>query len=107
MQGRDHPIAVEVDGRAVGVALALEVEHLLPDAVAVLLGGLVETLLLEDTPLHLVKKLLLGHGLSQVLELIEVGLPLSQLGVALAGQGVDQLLKILVVEVVYLYLLQK
>ena len=107
LQGRDHPIAVEVDGRAVGVALALEVEHLLPDAVAVLLGGLVEALLLEDAPLHLVKELLLGHGLGQVFELVEVGFPLCQFGVALAGQSVDQLLEILVVEVVYLYLLQE
>lgn len=96
-----------MDGRTVGVALVLEVEHLFPDAVAIFLRGLVEALLLEDAPLHLVEELLFRHGLGQVLELTEVGLPLSQFGVALAGQGVDQLLEVLVIQVVYLYLLQE
>ena len=96
-----------MDGCAVGVALVLEVEHLLPDAVAVFLGSLIDAFLLEDAPLHLVEQLFLGHGFGQVFELVEVALPLSQFGMALAGKGVDELLEILVVEVVNLDFLEE
>lgn len=96
-----------MDAAAVRSAPVLEIEHLLPYPVSVLFNWLVQTLLLEDAPLHFVEQLLFGESPSLSPELLVALLPLRQARVALAGQEVDVLLEGLVVEVVVLDLLQE
>ena len=96
-----------MDACAVGHALVLEVEHFFPDAIAVVAKGFVEAFLLEDASLHFVEHFLFWHAFSLVLELVEVLLSFWKLRVAFARQGVDELFKVFVEEVVDLDILQE
>jgi hypothetical protein len=107
LYGADQPEPVDVDATAVGSALVLEVKHLFPNSVAILLDGLINAFLFEDAPLHLVKEFFFGEGPGLSSELLIEVFPLRQAGVALAGQEVNAFLEGLVVEIVVFNLFEK
>ena len=73
----DHPVAIDVNGSAVGWTLILEIEHLFPDAIAVLVRWFIEWFFLEDASLHFIEQLFFGHGFGEVFELLKVELSLG------------------------------
>ena len=105
--GADYKTTVDVYAGAVGHALVLEVEHLLPDAITVFGLGLIKGFLLEDAALHLVEELLLGKRAGEVAVVLVILLSLLEGRMALAGKEVDLLLEQLVVEIIVFDLLQE
>lgn len=96
-----------MDATAVGVAFVLKEKHLFPNTIPIIFNRLVDTLLLENTPLHFIEELFFGEGTRLSLEFIVVVLALGEAGVALTGEKVDVLLESLVIEVVVLDLFEK
>jgi len=96
-----------MDGAAVGDALVLEVEHLLPYPIPIHMVSLLQTPLLEHAPLQLAKKLLHGQCLRRLHVLLVVLRSLAEQGVALARQQVHAFLEARIAQRVVLDLLQK
>ena len=107
MESSHQPISVEVNSSTVGVAFVIKVEHFLPNSIAVVLGGLIETFFLKDASLHFIKKFLFWHRLCHIFELVEVLFPSHEFGMAFAWKGVNQLFESFIIKVVYFYFFEE
>lgn len=89
-----------MDSGAIGNAFVLKVKHFLPNAIAILSLAFIQRFLFEDTSLHLIKKFNFGKWAGIAAIVVVILLPILEGRMALAGQEVDALLEVLVVQVV-------